>query len=100
MEKDWNRGTEVETEGLTERQRHKAGRDWDRDRDKDKDIDRHRYRYRYKYTYRYRDTDRDRTGIQLQRQGQRDGELRYIKAWLNMFLTTMCVIFVMLYLCT
>ena len=25
---------------------------------------------------------------------------RYIKAWLNLFLTTMCVIFVMLYLCT
>ena len=61
MERDWNRGTEVETEGLTERQRHKAGRDWDRDRDKDKDIDRHRYRYSYRYTYR--DTDRDRTGI-------------------------------------
>ena len=26
--------------------------------------------------------------------------LRYIKAWLNLFLTTMCVIFLMLYLCT
>ena len=26
--------------------------------------------------------------------------LRYIKAWLNLFLTTMCVIFGMLYLCT
>ena len=24
MERDWNRGTEVETEGLTERQRHKG----------------------------------------------------------------------------